>query len=122
MINNEYGRIWYGGAMEYAHRMSWVIRNGPIPDGKYVLHRCDNPPCVNPDHLFLGTQLDNIQDRHDKGRNGHGQNSSLEADDIRAIRFLQKLSEPQLAIADFFEISNASVSNIVRRITWAHVM
>jgi len=51
-----------------AHRVSWEIHNGPIPDSLSVLHRCDNPPCVRPEHLFLGTQKDNMQDRLAKGR------------------------------------------------------
>lgn len=56
----------------YAHRVSWMLRNGSIPDGLFVLHECDNPACVRRSHLFLGTQRDNNRDRHRKGRTASG--------------------------------------------------
>lgn len=57
-----------GGGMIYAHRYSWLFFKGEIPAGLYVLHRCDNPRCVNPKHLFIGTQQDNMNDMKNKGR------------------------------------------------------
>ena len=57
-----------GGKKIYAHRFSWEIHNGPIPDGMFVLHHCDTPPCVNPECLFLGTQTENLADMTAKGR------------------------------------------------------
>ena len=68
--NGRYGHISRGPGLGVAaaHRVSWEIHNGPIPAGLFVLHRCDNPPCVRPDHLFLGTDQDNSDDKLRKGR------------------------------------------------------
>lgn len=65
-----YGKILDHGQMKSVHRVSWELTYGSIPDGLGVLHRCDNPPCVRPEHLFLGTATDNNRDRDVKGRNG----------------------------------------------------
>lgn len=63
-----YGRMTYQGRSQVAHRLAWIAWNGPIPEGMYVLHRCDNRACVNPDHLWLGTYSDNLRDCWAKGR------------------------------------------------------
>jgi hypothetical protein len=110
------------------HRLSWMFCNGPIPDGLSVLHRCDNPPCCNPDHLFLGTQLENIHDAIAKGRmsndhprpkgSQHGM-AKLTEDDVLYIR---SSSETNLQLAERFRLSGGSVIwGIRNRKTWRHV-
>ncbi len=70
-----YGLIYIEGKMIAAHRMSWELSNGPIPPSASILHKCDNPPCVNPDHLYAGTQSDNVHDMLARGR-AHWQQKS----------------------------------------------
>ena len=70
---NGYGRVFFRGKQRFTHTVSWILTHGIAPENGYgVLHKCDNPPCVRPDHLFLGTQLDNMQDAKAKGRVAQG--------------------------------------------------
>jgi len=77
--HNGYGRILVDGRMRQAHRVSYELTFGPVPAGLQVCHKCDNPPCVNPDHLFVGTQSDNLFDQGRKGRN------ALQVDPSRSV-------------------------------------
>lgn len=87
-----HGRTTVDGRPWYAHRRAWTLTNGPIPSGLCVCHKCDNPPCVRPDHLFLGTVADNNQDMWRKGRGGRpprgNQNPNVKLSDaeVAAIR------------------------------------
>ena len=118
-------RTWPGG--RYAHRCSWILHNGQIPAGMNVLHRCDNYPCVRPEHLFLGTQRDNMCDAARKGRLRNGGrsgerncNSKLDGADVRLMRGLWRtglLNKVQLGIA--FGVTPASACTIVNGKTWA---
>jgi hypothetical protein len=75
----EYGRVSIDGEQRDAHRVAFEIHNGPIPKGLEVRHRCDNPPCVEPTHLLLGTQADNMQDMKERGRSGWRQRDACSA-------------------------------------------
>lgn len=119
-------RIQKRASMVGAHRAAWMLWVGPIPDGLAVLHRCDNPPCCNPAHLFLGTILDNNADRHKKGRSGaprgiaHGK-SKLTPADVLAIREQLAAGVEQEVIGRHYGVTQANISAIKYRRTWAHL-
>lgn len=107
-----------------AHRVAWMLFRGPIPNGLWVLHRCDNRRCVRPDHLFLGTVQDNNADRKAKGRAPRGEerpDSKLTESDIREIRALNSHGVGYKRLAKQFCVSPRSIGNIVHRRKWAHV-
>lgn len=123
-----YGKFGIEGRVHFAHRVAWELAHGPIPDDMRVLHRCDNRPCCNPSHLFLGTMSDNMHDMWSKGRHappariGEGHHSAkLTEDDIRQIRALAASGVFQRVIAEQYGVTQTNVGQIVRRKTWTHV-
>jgi len=100
----------------HAHRAAWVMVHGPIPDGVDILHKCDNPPCFRPDHLFPGDQGDNMRDCAAKGRTKR--TLTLDADRVSLIRELHGLGALQRDLAKAFTVSHVTISLIVRRKTW----
>lgn len=121
-----YGMIKIDGKMRHAHRLSWEIHNGPIPEGLMVCHHCDVRDCVNPKHLFLGTAADNVHDMDAKGRRGRGhrvrvthrgenhQAAKLSDAEFAAIQEALVTGEPKRAIARRFGISHTYVQKIAR--------
>jgi hypothetical protein len=123
---NGYGKTTLHGKDIGAHRLSWIIAFGEIPDNLHVLHKCDNPSCVNPGHLFLGTNADNSRDRAQKGRNPFQNGEAnpyckLSCSDVLEIRRLSKLGVPQGEIARRYNIKQTNVSCIILRKTWRHI-
>ena len=129
--SNGYGFIKVDGKMSYAHRVSYELYNGDIPDGDgyhgiCVLHRCDVRSCVNPAHLFIGTHQDNMDDRERKGRNKimygekHG-SSKLSPKDVMEIRHKQSIGEKQSDLANEYDVKKATISLIVNRKLWKHI-
>lgn len=122
-----YGQFGIGEEVYIAHRVSWHISIGPIPDGIHVLHNCpggDNPTCVNPSHLFLGTHLDNMRDRDAKKRLPVGEDafaSKLTEDEVRALFSRSAAGEQSALLAKDFGISQGEVSMILNGKRWSHL-
>ena len=119
-----YGYFRVGRAVEKAHRVAYVLANGPIPDDRRVImHRCDNRACVNPDHLVAGTNACNVRDRENKGRgnhrNGaHGRNARLTIEQVRRIRERIANGEVQRHIARDYGVSVSTISVIKLGKAW----
>lgn len=120
---NGYGKTKSDGRHITAHRWSWVIHRGSIPNGLFVLHRCDVPACVNPDHLFLGTHQDNADDREKKGR-GHKMPIHREArltdEEVLEIRRLHR-KVTVVALGKQFGVHHSHISRIQNRKFWKHI-
>ena len=120
--NGRYGKISRGPGLGLvgAHRASWEIHFGPTPDGLWVLHRCDNPPCVRPDHLWLGTNQDNIDDKVAKGRalGAYGGErhhlSKLTKGQGAEVRQFAEEGLRQREIAARYGVNRATISKIIR--------
>jgi hypothetical protein len=131
---NGYGLLTVPGHKQIlAHRLAFMLAHGDVPAGKCVLHKCDNPACVNPDHLFLGTKGDNNADRHAKGRTARGEKiaakvrgelnyaARLTESDVRDIRRLAESGLSHGRLARRYRVDQSHITNIVNRKAWAHI-
>jgi len=126
---NDQGYGICGSGRRYAHRVAWERAHGPIPDDMCVLHRCDNPPCVRPDHLFLGTRADNMHDMWSKARGKAptplvGEQhpmARLSDHDVRVIKDRLATGESQTSVARSFGVHLSTVHLIAKGKTWTHV-
>jgi len=107
-----YGGIRDSGRTLLAHRMAWTLVYREIPDGLCVLHKCDNPPCCNPSHLFLGTQADNLTDRDRKGRVAHGDSHTRTVIPDSEVSGIRASVETNTAIARRFGVSSDHIYRI----------
>jgi len=120
-----------GGVRLLAHRAMWAHVNGPIPDGLFVLHKCDNPKCCNPNHLFLGTQSDNAKDMWAKRRGNPGSpigrklgpapSRKLSAEQVSQIMSMYKSGMTQKEIGCAFSVTDVTISNVLRGLTYTEL-
>lgn len=121
---DEYGRIMFDGKRWKAHRFSYAYHKGTVPDDMVVCHRCDTPACVNPDHLFLGTQADNVADSVAKGRfpvrhlGASNPKAKITEEQARAIH---ASSESNTELSKRYGISGVMVGLIKRKLAWGHI-
>lgn len=128
-----YGHMKFCGEFKKSHRISWEIHNGPIPPKILVCHKCDNPPCVRPDHLFLGTNKDNKEDcvkknRHYKGGlpphvpgEKHGASILTEKQVLEIRKKYTGKYGNSIALAKEFGVDRTNIRRIVKRLTWKHI-
>jgi HNH endonuclease len=128
----KYGCFKLKGKTELAHRISWEIHNGTIPDGMSVCHHCDNPPCVRPDHLFLGTNKDNVNDRISKKRfvdfnwlkpyqqagekNPSSKLCQIDVDSIRKLYSDGLMTRKELGLR--YNVTRCCIDNIINKKSW----
>jgi hypothetical protein len=126
--NGRYGVAWDGRREHGAHRLSWMLHRGPIPEGLAILHTCpggDNPLCVNPDHLRPGTDAENSRDQIERGLSARGERNPralITAEQVREIRRRYGEGETQASIGHAFGLAQPAVSDIVLRRNWKHVL
>jgi hypothetical protein len=144
--SNKYGDYYFNGKHFRVHRLVWESIHGPIPEKMVICHKCDNPPCCNPDHLFMGTQKDNVQDALKKGKynytankNPHLRNrvysgtienaccgersplAKLKESDVRIIRELAAQGHSSWVLAKRYNVDPSAIRQVVKRQTWKHV-
>lgn len=122
---NGYSRITIRSELFLGHVLSYLLHYGPIPDKLHVCHSCDNPKCVNPKHLWLGTHQENMKDRNEKGRCGvsgrYGEDintSKLTEEQVREIRSCVEKGAKQTQMAKRFGVSRSTINSLIKRRTW----
>lgn len=120
--NRGYGKFWLNGRSDLAHRASYKIHTGPIPTGLQVRHTCDNPPCVNPAHLILGTGLENARDAVERGRYCRGVDNvraKLTPEQVHEIKKCWSQGETQVSLARRHGISRSAIQWVLNGRNWA---
>lgn len=121
LMPNGYGQISRNNRAEYAHRVAWELANGPIPEGLFILHHCDNRKCVNPNHLFLGTFDDNMADMVSKQRHARGDSNGRRKLNSKQVREIRSAIGTHQEIGRRFGVTPSLVSMIRSGRIWKSV-
>jgi hypothetical protein len=119
-----YGIITHKYYLYFVHRLAYVKHFGSVPENMFVLHKCDNRKCINPEHLFIGTNRDNVDDMLNKERQPRGEtkhNSILLERDILLIRKMKQEGETLKDISKYFNVSEGAIYDVIARRTWKHI-
>lgn len=123
-VTKGYGQFWNGTKMQLAHRYSYELANGRIDLTKQICHKCDNPCCVNPSHLFEGTHQDNTDDKLNKGRQPRGVlcvQAKLSEKDVINILHAAKQGVRQNALAKQYRVGTSAIHGIIHNKKWKHI-
>ena len=122
VMNTGYGQLTRDGKKWLAHRWAWTEANGEIPEGLHVLHKCDNRLCIRIDHLFLGTNRENVDDKMQKGRQLRGSAHGKSKLDEAAVAEIRYSGLPARELADRYGVHRNHIYNVRSDLTrWAHV-
>ncbi len=116
-----YGRIWHFDNTIMAHRASWIVHNGPIPDNLFVLHTCDNPPCCKPEHLHLGTADDNTKEMFKRGRYKITRTTKLTEEQVLEIINSLINGGSRVELSERFNVSLGAIDAIKHGRNWRHL-
>lgn len=121
---NGYGKVTIDSKTWLAHRVSYIVFKGEFPDEMFICHHCDNPSCINPDHLFVGTMSDNMKDAYDKGilhpanqfkKGEPNVNRKLTNDQVKEIKRLMGLGYQQKQVAKMYKVAPATIMRIMTK-------